>query len=65
MQPTHDTLDAYCALCLAPAPEDAAACATCRIPFVGSGAFHIVRGPRPSPLFAELFSSAHLAPAGR
>ena len=51
-----DPRDSYCAHCLGPAEEQARMCGTCRAPFVGSGAFDVIRGPRPSALFAELFS---------
>ena len=57
MPPTHEILDPYCAKCLAPASETAEVCARCRTPFVGSGAYELLRGPRPSRLFAELYAS--------
>ena len=58
MQPSHDdTIDSYCLHCYAPADETALACARCRTSFMGSGTYHRVRGPRPSPLFARLFPS--------
>ena len=58
MQPIHsDTITSYCLHCYTPADETAPACARCRAPFAGSGAYHRVRGPRPSPLFAALFAS--------
>ncbi len=62
MQPIHEqAIDSYCLHCYAPADESARACAQCRTAFTGSGAYHRVRGPRPSPLFAELFASGSTA----
>ena len=59
MQPTHDeTSPCYCLKCETPVEESAEACVRCSTPFVGSGAFDKLRGPRPSALFHELFHPA-------
>ena len=64
MQRIHDdTTDSYCLHCYTPADETEKACAHCRAPFAGSGAYHRVRGPRPSPLFTALFAPDRAASA--
>lgn len=65
MQSHHTDTDSYCALCLASAEEHARRCRSCATPFVGSGAFDVVRGPRPSALFSELFASTPAGPPAR
>lgn len=50
--------DCYCLHCHTAVSETAPACAQCQAPFVGSGAFDRVSGPRPSSVFAQLFSDA-------
>lgn len=61
--PYPDVRDAYCVRCLFPADERARMCGSCGAPFVGSGAFDVMRGPRPSSLFGELLRSSPVATA--
>ena len=50
--------ESYCLHCHAPASLRAEACSRCRAPFVGSGSFDRISGPRPSSLFMQLFAPA-------